>query len=97
MFLKNVSHQLSDDWKGLINDLVGSRPGNIRVFMYPGRVCNFQVGTRIPASTRFAQKEKILQQKQDGKKICRNSRMSESKIYQNHKFTQTDVQIFRNL
>ena len=35
------------------------RPGNIRVFMYLGRVCNFRAGTRVPASPRLAQKSKM--------------------------------------
>ena len=40
--------------------LVLTRPGNIQVFMYPGRVCNFQAGTHVPASPRLAQKSKIF-------------------------------------
>ena len=39
---------------------VHTRPGNIRVFMYPGRVCNFRAGTRVPASPRLAQKSTIF-------------------------------------
>ena len=38
--------------------IADTRPGTIWVFMYPGRVCNFRAGTRVPPSPRLAQKSK---------------------------------------
>ena len=58
---------------------VNIRPGNIRVFMYPGRVCNFQAGTRITQAC--AEIEDFCDKKQDENKVCRNSRIPESEMY----------------
>ena len=72
--------------------MVKIRPGNIQVLMYPGQVCNFGAGTRIPASPRFEQKEKILQQKQDGNKIVVTLAYLKVRCTKNHKFTQIEIQ-----
>ena len=42
------------EWLPKFRTLVPSRPGTIRVFMYPGLVCNFRAVTRVPASPRLA-------------------------------------------
>ena len=52
-----------------LSGLVNSRPGTIRVFMYPGRVYSFRAGTRLPASQRLAQKSWIFAAKARWKQI----------------------------
>ena len=54
-----MTQQFSDEfcnallaWRHFYN--VEGRPGSIRVFMYPGWVCNSRVGTRITGAVNVA-------------------------------------------
>ena len=47
------------------------RPVNIRVFMYPGWVCNLREGTQVPTSVGLHRNQRFFcGEKQDGNKIC---------------------------
>ena len=75
------------EWKNLIKMVMYTRPGNIRVFMYQGRVCNFRKGIRVPASSRLAQKSKFFDKTGWKQNLSRNSCIFEREMCQNHKFT----------
>ena len=78
------------------SECICTRPVNIRVFMYLGRVCNLRAGTLVPVSLGLRRNQRFFAAKTRWKWDLSDSRIFKSVMCQIHEFTHTEILFFWN-